>query len=477
MEYKPTIGLEMHCESKTDAKMFSSAKNFHTDNPNSNIKALDMAFPGTLPVVNKEAIKKAIMMAMCINCEVPDELVFERKNYFYPDLPTGYQLTQQNYKPIGVNGYLDVEVGEEVKRIYINNIHQEVDTASLDHFFDYSLIDYNRCGVPLLECVTEPCIHSADEAVAFLETMRSIYKYTDISEADTKKGQIRCDVNISVAPADSKELGTRVEIKNVNSFGSVRDAINYEVKRHIDLLKAGKGDEIKQETRRWDDEKSITTVMRSKEDAIDYKYFLEPNIPKIKLAKEWLDEIRNSIPMLPLERKELYIEKYALSAYDAGVIVKEKEIADYFEKCLELKIDPKAASNWITSMIMGYLNKNDQTINEFYLTPERLSVILDAINNNKISSKQAKELFYLVLEEQDEPATLMKKHGMEQLDNDDELEAIIKEILANNASQIEEYKNGKTNMFDYFVGQTMKATKGKANPVKVKDILTSELSK
>lgn len=475
MNYLPTIGLEMHCEMKTKSKIFSRAKNDYTDLPNANIKPLDMAFPGVLPVVNKEAIRKALMMSMCLNCEQPDELIFERKNYFYPDLPTGFQLTQQNEKPVGINGTLIVEVNDEEKTIYINNIHQEVDTASLDHYFDYSLIDYNRSGVPLLECVTEPCIHSAEEAVAFLETMRNIYKYTDISEADTKKGQIRCDVNISVAKADSKELGTRIEVKNVNSFGAVADAINYEIKRQTELLEAGKGDEIKQETRRWNDETNKTETMRSKEDAVDYKYFVEPNIPRFKITKEWLAEIRNAIPELPRKRKLKYINEYSLSDYDANVIVREKEISDYFEKCLDLNLDPKAVSNWLTTMIMGYLNKYEISISDFFVTPERLAAILEALNNNKISSKQAKELFYKVLEDEAEPATLMKKYGMEQLDNDDELLSIIKDILTNNEEQVTAYKNGKTNMFDYFVGQVMKATKGKANPVKVKDILTKEL--
>jgi len=476
MNYIPTIGLEMHCEVKTNSKIFSRAKNSYSDVPNSNVLPLDMAFPGTLPVLNKEVIRKALMMSICLGCQQPDEIIFERKNYFYPDLPTGYQLTQQNGKPIGINGKLMVEVNGEEKIIYINNIHQEVDTASLDHYFDYSLIDYNRSGVPLLECVTEPCIHSAEEAVAFLETMRNIYKYTDISEADTKKGQIRCDVNISLAKEDSKELGTRVEIKNINSFSAVYDAIIYEIKRQTQLLESGEENKIEKETRRWNDEKNITETMRTKEDAIDYKYFVDPNIPKIKIEKEWLEEIRKQIPMLPNERKKLYINKYNLSDYDASVIVKDKDIADYFEACIKINIEPKIAANWVTTQILGYLNNNELEITELFLTPTMLKTIVDMISIGTISTKQAKEIFFKALNEKKKPEEFISSENT-QLSDEAELNKIIKNILTQYPNQINEYKSGKDNLFDFFVGQVMKETKGKANPVLTKKILTKELEK
>lgn len=476
MELYPTIGLEMHCEIKTNSKNFSSAKNEYNDTPNNNIKPVDMAFPGSLPVVNKEAVRKSIIMALCLNCKVPEVLVFDRKNYYYPDLPKGYQITQ-NQSPIGVDGSLTIEVDGNEEEVLIHDIHLEEDTASLDHFFDHSLIDYNRAGVPLLECVTEPCIHSPEAAVAFLETMRNIYKYTDVSDADTKKGQIRCDVNVSLAPKDSKELGTKVEVKNINSFSAVYDAIKFEIKRQKELIETGKKDEINQETRRWDDETQSTISMRSKADAVDYKYFIDPNIPRIKLEDKWIEEIKSQIPELPLERKKRYISEYNLSEYDAGVITKEKDLADYFEECLVLDIDPKTAINWITVQVLGYLSKNAIEMDEFYLTPKMLKDIIDKQDKGDISSKQAKEVFFKALDEKKEPSVYLNKEGMTQLSDEDELTNIITTILDNNQKQVEEYKSGKDNLFDYFVGQVMKETRGKANPIITKEILKNMLDK
>ncbi len=474
MEYIATIGLEMHCEIKSKSKVFSSAANFYNETPNSNVVALDMALPGTLPVLNKEAVRKAIMIALALNCNIPDTLIFERKNYYYPDLPKGYQITQQNYKPIGTNGKLLIEVDNQEKEILINNIHLEEDTASLDHFDNYSLIDYNRAGVPLLECVSEPCMHKASEAVAFLETMRNIYRYTDISEADTKKGQIRCDVNISLS--DSDILGTKVEIKNINSFKAVKDAINYEINRQLELINSGNINLIEQETRRWDEESGTTIKMRSKEDAIDYKYFVEPNIPLIKISPSWIEEIKNKIPLLPLERKKKYLKEYNLSEYDANVIIKDKNIADYFDECLNIGIDPKTAANWLTVNILGYLNKNDLNINDLYLKPVMLKFIIDKINSNEISSKQAKEIFIKVIEEKLDPKNYITKESS-QISDEEEILNIITNILDKTIEQIKEYKSGKDNLFQYFVGLVMKETKGKANPNLTKELLIKELEK
>jgi len=477
-KYNVTIGLEMHCEiSETNTKVFSSAENSYSDLPNSNVRPVDMAFPGTLPVVNKECIRMSLMMSQILNCKQPEYMYFERKNYYYPDLPKGFQITQNTKPaPVGMDGYIDIirEDGSSF-RVGVDNIHLEEDAASMNHLYDTSVIDYNRAGVPLLELVTEPCIHSADDAVAFLEYVRAIYQYCGISEADSKKGQIRCDVNISISEDDS--LGTKVEIKNVNSFGAVHDAIVYEIKRQSELKDAGRYDEVEQETRRYDEESGTTIRMRSKVDAIDYKYFVEPNLPKFKISKEWLDEIRESIPELPYERKEKYMSEYVLSDYDAGILIKDIKTATYFEECIKLGMDAKTAANWIISQILGYVYKYDQEIDEIYMTPNRLKVITDSVGNGKISSKQAKELFFKVLEENEEPDTLMKKLGMEQVSDSGELTRIVCEILDNNTAQIEQYKNGKTNMFDYFVGQVMKATRGQANPVMTKDILNDELSK
>ena len=370
-------------------------------------------------------------------------MVFDRKNYYYPDLPKGYQITQMA-NPVGTNGKMEIEVNDKLIPIYIHDVHLEEDSASLDHFFDTSNIDYNRSGVPLLELVTEPCFHSADEAVTFLENIIRIYRYLDVSEADTKKGQIRCDVNVSIADEDSKELGTKVEVKNVNSLSGVRDTINYEIKRQTELKEAGKYSEVEQETRRWDEETQSTIRMRSKADAIDYKYFVEPNIPKYKISQDWLEKIESSIPRLHLERKLEYINHYGLSNYDAEILVKDKEIADYFEECLKLNIDPKSASNWITTQILGYLNKNNQNVKDLYLTPKRLKDLIDEIEKGTISSKQAKEIFLSVIENKKEIKDFISRDNT-QINNKEELEKIIDEILSHNQSQIEEYKNGKLN--------------------------------
>ena len=467
------IGLEMHCELKSNSKVFSCAPNSYSETPNIYIAPLDMAFPGTLPVVNKKCVADALKMSMALNCKQPEYLVFDRKNYYYPDLPKGYQITQMT-NPVGVDGKIEIEVNDKLIPVYIHDIHLEEDSASLDHFFDTSNIDYNRAGVPLLELVTEPCFHSADEAVAFLEHIRRIYQYCDISEADTKKGQIRCDVNVSIMDEGATILGTKVEVKNVNSFGGVHDAIIYEIKRQTKLKEEGRYNEVEQETRRWDEESGTTIHMRSKVDAIDYKYFVEPNIPKYKITKEWLEELRKEIPRLHLERKQDYIKNYGLSNYDVEVLVKDKEIADYFEKCLALNIDAKSASNWITTQILGYLNNHNLSIHDLYLTPERLKALIDETNKGTISSKQAKEIFLKVIEEKKEVKEFISKDNT-QLSDKEELTKIILEILSNHQSQIEEYKNGRTNIFDYFVGQVMKNTKGKANPVLTKEILTEKL--
>ena len=472
MEYIPTIGLELHCEMNTKSKVFSSGCNDYSEIPNSHIAPLDMAFPGTLPVLNKEALRKAFRMSLALHCQTPDELVFDRKNYYYPDLPKGYQITQAQ-KPVGINGYLDIDVNGEEKRILIHDIHLEEDTASQDHYDDYSLLDYNRSGSPLVEIVTEPCLHSEEEVISYLETLRNTFKYCDISEADTKKGQIRCDVNVSVALAEAKELGTKVEMKNINSFSNVAKAIKWEFERQLALIKAGKGDEIIQETRRFDEEHETTVSMRSKVDAIDYKYFVEANIPKMEVKKEYLDKIEKEIPELPYYRYKKYTKEIGLNEKDAKTLIKDKDISDYFEECLKIGIDAKLAANWLIVNILGYLNKEDMSIKEFYLQPKLLKQIIDSLKENKISSKQAKEIFAKSLDEKKEPKEYLKESS--QVSNEDELKEIIKKIIDANPNQVVEYKSGHDNVFKYFVGQVMKETKGQANPVIANKILKEYL--
>ncbi len=474
MNYKAVIGLEMHCELKSNSKVFSSAKNGYSEIPNEFVRPVDMAFPGSLPVVNKKCVKDALKMSLALNCTQPEYMYFDRKNYYYPDLPKGYQITQME-SPVGINGKTIIELNGKEIPVYIHDIHLEEDAASLDHYYSTSCIDYNRAGVPLLELVTEPCLSSADEAVAFLEHMRSIYQFCDVSEGDTKKGQIRCDVNVSIMEEDDKEFGTRVEIKNVNSFGGVHDAIEYEIKRQSTLKREGRYNEVEQETRRWDEETQSTIHMRSKVDAVDYKYFVEPNIPKYKITKEWLEEIKKEIPELPLECKHKYMEKYGLSDYDASVIIKEKDYVDYYEECLSLGIDAKTGSNWLTTQILGEINHEEISLKDFYVTPKLLKQIVDATKEGTISSKQAKEIFLKSCTEKKEPKSYMSQENA-QISDENELNQIVGSIMERSQTQIEQYKNGKTNLFDYFVGQVMKETRGKANPVLTKEIITKYLN-
>ncbi len=482
-KYKVLIGLEMHCEiSETKTKVFSSARNLYCETANSNIRPVDMAFPGTLPVLNKEAVKKSLMASMILGCTVPEYIYFERKNYYYPDLPKGYQITQETKPaPVGIYGELKYECEGEYKTVRVNNIHLEEDAASTDHYSRYSTIDYNRAGVPLLELVTEPDFHSAIEAVSFLETMRTIYQYAGISEADSRKGQLRCDVNVSIMDIDKDEKnpdnwGTKVEIKNINSLGGVRDAINYEVARQIELKENNSYDKLEQQTRRWDEATMTTVYMRSKVDAIDYKYFVEPNIPKFKLSKEWLEEIRNSIPVLAVERKDKYINEYGLSSYDATVLVKEKAISDFYEETIKLGADPKVSSNWMTTMVLGHLNKAEIEIKDIFLTPAYLVDLINLINSGEISSKQSKEIFYKMLDEKKEPKKLVKDMGMKQIGDESTLRPMIVAIVEQHLELIEEYRKGR-NVFDFFVGQVMKQTRGQANPTLTAQIIKEEIDK
>ena len=445
MGYKAMIGLEMHCEaSLTNSKVFSSARNSYSVTPNENIRPYDMGFPGVLPVVNKEAVKMALKTSMVLNCKQPEYMYFERKNYYYPDMPKNFQITQE--------------------------IHLEEDAASSDHLYDTTVIDYNRAGNPLLELVTEPDFRSGEEAMAFLEHMRCVYQYLGVSECDTKKGHIRCDVNVSIIDEslDTEEpsnWGTKVEVKNVNSFGGVRDCIKYEIKRQTRAKENGTYDtEVVQETRRWDEETGTTISMRSKVDAVDYKYFVEPNIPKYKLTKEWLDEIRASIPELAYDRKKRYMNDYGLSEYDSNILVKEKKISDFFEETVKLGADPKEACNWVNGMILSYLNYHLLTIDDIYMTPEMLRDLIKLIDDKTISSKQAKDVFNKVLEDKKEPREVVKDEGMMQITDEGSIEGIVDEVLSENPKAIETYDPENPKALDYFIGQVMKKTRGKANP-------------
>lgn len=470
--YKVTIGLEVHCELQSNSKVFSPAVNGYSEAPNSLVAYQDLGFPGILPIANKEAVKRALKVSMALNCKTPDEIIFDRKNYYYPDLPKGYQITQMT-KPVGIDGYLDIDVDGEIKRVDIHDIHLEEDTASLDHYDSYSLIDYNRSGIPLIETVTEPCMHSKEEALTFLETLRSLIVYCGVSEARSDKGQMRCDVNVSLSKTE--ELGSKVEIKNINSFYNVGRAIDFEIQRQTEILNAG--GIVEQETRRLDDETGETFHMRSKVDAVDYKYFIEPNIAPTPVTDEFLDEIRKTIPMLQLQRVQKYMEEYELSKYDSEVLVKVKENSDFFQECVDLGADPKKACNWVTGMLMGYLNETELKIEDVPVKPVMIKELIDLIDNKTISSKQAKEVFSDMIESGKMPNDIIKEKGMMQITDDSAIRDVIMEVLKENDAQAREYNPEKTRMIDFFVGQVMKKTRGKANPAKTMEMLREELLK
>ena len=470
--YKVTIGLEVHCELESNTKNFSPAPNGYTNFPNEHVATVDLGLPGILPVPNKFACRQALLTAQALNCENPNEVIFDRKNYFYADLPKGYQITQ-NTKPMGINGYLDIMVDGKIKRVDIHDLHLEEDTASLDHNTGYSLIDYNRSGVPLMEIVTEPCMHSADEAVTFLEDLRDVFLYLGVSEARSDKGEMRCDVNISLNKEGDSLLGTKVEMKNINAFYNVRAAIEYEIKRQSELL--DKGEKVVQETRRIADD-GKTYPMRKKVDAIDYKYFIEPNIPSTPLSKEYLDEIRSTLPVLKLDRYLKYIE-LGLTDEDAKTLSKNRKVSDYFEEVIK-KSDVSVATQFMTTAILSTLNKLEIDIDELFIKPDMLSVLVDKVKNNEMSLDQAKKLLYKAIDEKKDPRELIEKENLHQINDDEELTKIINDLMDNNPEQMRQYiEEDNKAIVNFFIGQTMKTTNRQANPNKSLEIIKRELER
>ena len=472
--YKVVIGLEVHCELDTKSKNFSQAPNKFSNIPNENVATVDLGLPGILPVPNKEACRKALLTAMALNCTNPDEVIFDRKNYFYADLPKGYQITQVT-KPMGINGHLDIMVNGNKKRVLIHQLHLEEDTASLEHHPKYSLIDYNRSGIPLIEIVTEPCIESADEAVTFLEDLRDVFLFLGVSEAKSNYGQMRCDVNISLMEEGSTKLGTKVEMKNINAFNSVRTAIEYEIKRQSELL--DKGEKIVQETRRIAED-GKTYSMREKVDAVDYKYFVEPNIPSTPLSKEYLDSLRETLPELKLDRYLKYIEKYNISEYDAKVLSKERAISDYFEEVLSYGSDVELTVNFVTTSILSTLNKLEISLDELFITPKMLSGVIDFVHEGKMSLDAAKKLLYKAIAEKIDPVELIKKENLQQINNEDELLELIKGVMDENNEVVRQYiEEGNTSAVNFFIGQTMKKSNRQANPNKSLELIKQELER
>lgn len=471
-KYVPTIGLEVHCELKSNSKNFSSGANSFSDMPNSNLTPVDIGYPGILPSLNREAVRKSIMVALSLNCKIPEYLSFDRKNYYYPDLPKGYQITQFK-NPIGTNGYVMIYVNDEYKKITIHDTHLEEDTANMENLSNYSLIDYNRAGVPLLETVTDPCLNSSKEAIAFLEALRNIFLYLDVSDARADMGQIRVDVNVSLRKEEDKELGTRVEMKGINSFSSVKDAIECEIERQREIL--SNGGIIKQETRRYDDINKTTHFMRGKADAIDYKYYTEPNIPRIRITSDFLDKIKNSLPELEYERKEKYIKNYGLSYIYANTLTKDKKLSDYYEKVIEYGASPKEASNIIVGFLLGYLNKNNMSIDDVFISSKDFSEIIKMFDAGKISNKQVRDIFTKSLDEKISPLEALKDVGS-QISDKEEIRRVVNEVFGENSKVIDDYKNGKP-VNGFIMGLIMKKTGGKVNPGVTNIVLKEELEK
>ena len=470
-KYIPVIGLEVHCELKSSSKNFSSSKNGDGE-VNSNLSVVDIGYPGILPVVNKEAVRKSIMVALALNCEIPDKLIFDRKNYYYPDLPKGYQITQFA-NPIGTNGYVMINVDGIEKKITIQDTHLEEDTANMDHLSSYSLIDYNRAGVPLLETVTDPCINSAKEAIAYLETLRNMFLYLDVSDARADLGQIRVDVNVSLMKEGDTKLGTRVEMKNINSFTTVKEAIEVEIKRQTEIL--DNGGVIEQETRRYDEVNKTTVFMRGKVDAIDYKYYTEPNLPPVKLRKEFINSIKESMPVLEYDRKKKYTEEYGIGIVDASTLTKDKKLSDYFESIISNGANPKDTANIIVGFLLGYLNKNFKTINDIDINSKDFSEVIKMMSEGKISNKQVKDIFTKALDENKNVLEVAKLEGT-QISDKEEIRNIINEVLTSNPNIINDYKNGK-NVTGFIMGLIMKKTCGKVNPGITNMVLRKELEK
>jgi len=474
MKYETVIGLEIHAELATKTKIFCSCENAFGGEPNTRVCPVCSGMPGTLPVLNKRVVDYAIKAGLAMNCEITKFGKQDRKNYFYPDLPKAYQISQFDL-PLCQHGHVDIIVNGETKRIGITRIHIEEDAGKLVHddYGNTSMADYNRCGVPLIEIVTEPDLRSPEEAHVFLETLKSILEYTEVSDCKMQEGSLRCDVNVSIRPVGQKEFGTRCEMKNVNSFSAAYRAMQYEEKRQAKVL--DEGGTVDQETRRWDDVHGVSTVMRSKEDAQDYRYFPEPDLVPIVVSDEWIEEIRKTIPELPEQRKARYIEEYGLPEYDAFILTSSKTLADYFDACTKTGATPKTVSNWLMGDISKVLNEKELEPSDIPFTAEQLAKMIALIEKGTISTSAAKKVLSAMFENPEDPEKIVEKLGLVQVSDEGAIKEMIQEVLNNNPQSIADYKAGKDKAMGFLVGQTMKLSRGKANPQIINKLLKEAL--
>ncbi len=468
--YETVIGLEVHVELATKTKIFCGCTTQFGGDPNTHCCPVCTGMPGTLPVLNKKVVEFAMAAGLATNCTITQRCKFDRKNYFYPDLPKAYQVSQL-YLPICRNGGIEIEVGGRKKVIGIHEIHMEEDAGKLVHdpWEDCTLVDYNRCGVPLIEIVSEPDMRSADEVIAYLEKLKLMLQYLGVSDCKMQEGSLRADINLSVREVGAKEFGTRTEMKNMNSFKAIARAIEGERKRQIEVLEEGK--KVVQETRRWDDNKDSSFAMRSKEDAQDYRYFPEPDLVPIEISDEWLQEIRSRQPELRDEKMNRYETQYDIPVYDAAIITGSKHLADIFEETVALCNNPKEVSNWLMVETMRLLKEAEMDPEEILFTPENLASLIQLILDGKINRTVAKEVFEQVFKENCNPEQYVKEHGLGMVNDEGALRSVVEEIIASNPTSVADYRGGKEKALGFLVGQTMKEMKGKADPGIINQLL------
>lgn len=475
MQFEPVIGLEVHAQLKTDTKIFCGCSTAFGAPPNTHTCPVCLGMPGSLPVLNKKVVDYTLRMALATHCTIPEKSRFARKNYFYPDLPKGYQISQYEL-PIAVNGHVDIDIDGDTRRIGLTRIHMEEDAGKLVHDPNrpISFVDLNRTGTPLMEIVSEPDMRSAQEAGAYLRVLRSIIRWIGVGDGNMEEGSFRCDANVSIRPMGSDTLGTRTEIKNLNSFKHVEKAIAYEIARQTEILL--EDGEVVQETRLWDPDKGTTCSMRSKEEAHDYRYFPDPDLLPLVIDTEWVDAVQRTLPELPAERKARFIADFQLSAYDASVLTSSRELADYFEACLDTISQPKQVANWIMGPLLGLLNAEGKTIEQSPISAQDLAGLLQLIDEEVISGKIAKTVFEEMAKSAKPAKQIVAEKGLAQVSDSSALEGEIDTLIAAHPDEVARFKAGNTKLMGFFVGQVMKATQGKANPKLVNQILSKKLS-
>ena len=475
MEFETVIGLEVHAQMLTDTKIFCGCSTKFGGAPNSHTCPVCLGMPGVLPVLNKKVVEFAMKMALATNCEINKSCEFARKNYFYPDLPKGYQISQYAY-PLAEHGHILLDVNGEQTKIGITRIHMEEDAGKLmhDEHNPSSYVDLNRTGVPLIEIVSEPDMRSSEEAADYLKRLHEILVYLEICDGNMEEGSFRCDANVSIRPRGQKEFGTRAELKNMNSFRNVQRALEYEIKRQQYLVE--NGGTVVQETRLWDDAQGATNSMRSKEEAHDYRYFPDPDLVPILVDQPWVEKVKKDLPELPLAKRERFVKDYQIPAYDAGVLTADKALANYYEEVVKLCDKPKAASNWVMGDVMRFLNEDKRDIRQCPIKAESLAAMIRLIEEGAISGKMAKEIVADMYKTGKPPQTIIEEKGLVQITDEGELIKSIASIIEANPGQLADYRGGKEKLFGFFVGQVKKATQGKANPQRVNELLKKMLA-